>query len=183
MANCIAWLFPSMAWRGPAKEPSAGHSGQVPVLAVRRALVARDAEALLRSVAGRLLLPVLQARAQAALARVGLAHRVGEDAVGVDLEGQVAPAGQHVTRRLREHLVDRLAAEVGGLLADERRRVQDRGLRWEVAGRRGELRALAGADPLQESRRRELVLARREHRVRAAAVLRVGARARGPLWD
>src|SRR5579864_2596393 len=110
MANCIAGLFPSMAWRG---RPGTGRSRPATVKAGMEPLLAGDAEPLLRPVGGRLLLPGRQARAQRALARVGLAHRVRVDAVRVDLEGQVAPAGEHLRRRLRQDLVDRLPAEVG----------------------------------------------------------------------
>src|SRR5580704_18997172 len=122
-------------------------------------LLAADAEPLLGPVAGRLLLPGLQARVEAGLAGVGLADRAREDAIGVDLEGQVRPARQHLRRRLREDLVDLLTAEVSRGLVQERRRVEHGVGRREVARVGRDLLARAGVHELQEPGRRELVLA------------------------
>src|SRR5580704_11079199 len=92
-------FFLPLARLGCARRWPAGSPGRPPDRATSADPLAADAEPLLGAVAGRLLRPRLQARVEAGLAGVGLADRVREDAVGVDLERQVGPAGQDLGGR------------------------------------------------------------------------------------
>ena len=131
-----------------------------------------DGVAHLGCVVDQLALPFGEALVEVGLVRVGLPDGVAEDAVRVHLVGQVRPALRDVLRRLRQHLVDLLAAEVVRLVREELGVLEVRARRREAAALEEHVdRGRVAVQPAQERGGERRVLRLGRDRLAAAAVL------------
>src|SRR3954471_12443440 len=143
-----AWMWTAMR----RDFPPAWSGGRPVWTPAQRWSSCADGESLLVAVVDQSLLPGAQPRGEIGAVEVGLADGVAVDAVGVELVGQIGPALGDRARRVGEHLVDLLAAEVRRGPVGERGRAQVGGGGRDPAAGQERLDAVAVVEPAHEAR-------------------------------